>query len=150
MFCADAVEIHAPATQAFEKTLRGIMASYDASLALCIPALHFWAPHCVRPGIEVRDFPNRIPAVFNYYSVGTAREKAEKKTDQNRTAQWPPQIVKLDQVWPRRSSPIFLHLIDTGDELNASLHFYQDVVSEKDQDSFVARLFQTLGETVGI
>lgn len=150
MFCADAVEIHAPATQAFEETLRGIMASYDASLALRIPALHFWAPYCVRPGIEVRDFPNRIPAVFNYYSVGTTREKAEKKAAENRVAVWPPQIVKLEQVWPRRSSPLFLHLIDNGDELAASLHFYQNVVSEKDQESFVARLFQTFGETVGV
>ena len=43
------------------------------------PRLHFWAPHCVRPGIEVADYPNKIPAVFNYYSMGTAREKAEKK-----------------------------------------------------------------------
>src|SRR5690606_39010738 len=72
MFCADALEIHAPQAQDFETTLRGIMASYGASLALRIPPLHFWAPHCVRPGLEVRDFPNRIPAVFNYYSVGTA------------------------------------------------------------------------------
>ncbi len=150
MFCADAVEIHAPAAQAFEETLCGIMASYDASLASRIPTLHFWAPYCVRPGIEVRDFPNRIPAVFNYYSVGTAREKAQKKTATDKAAVWPPQIVKLDQVWPRRSSPVFLHLIDNGDELNASLHFYQNVVSEKDQESFVGRLFQTFGETVGV
>ncbi len=150
MFCADAVEIRAPSGQAFETTLRGIMTSYDASLALRIPSLHFWAPYCVRPGIEVRDFPNKIPAVFNYYSVGTAREKAEKKTAGNAVAAWPPDIVKLDQVWPRRSSPVFLHLIDNGDELAASLHFYQNVVSEADQESFVACLFQIFGETVGI
>lgn len=150
MFCADAVAIHAPAAQAFEETLRGIMASYDASLALRIPTLHFWAPHCVRPGIEVRDFPNKIPAVFNYYSVGTAREKAQKKATKDKASAWPPQIVKLDQVWPRRSSPIFLHLIDNGDQLDASLHFYQNVVSEADQDSFVACLLQIFGETVGV
>ena len=150
MFCADAVEIRSPSGEAFETTLRGIMASYDASLALRIPSLHFWAPYCVRPGIEVRDFPNRIPAVFNYYSVGTAREKAEKKTAANAAAAWPPEIVKLNQVWPRRSSPLFLHLIDNGDELAASLHFYQNVVSEADQDSFVACLFQTFGETVAL
>ena len=126
------------------------MASYDASLALRIPTLHFWAPHCVRPGIEVRDFPNKIPAVFNYYSVGTARKKTQKKTTKDRASAWPPQIVKLDQVWPRRSSPIFLHLIDNGDQLDASLHFYQNVVSEQDQESFVVRLFQAFGETVGV
>lgn len=150
MFCADAVAIHAPAAKTFEETLRGIMASYDASLALRIPTLHFWAPHCVRPGIEVRDFPNKVPAVFNYYSVGTAREKAQKKATKDKASAWPPQIVKLDQVWPRRSSPIFLHLIDNSDQLDASLHFYQNVVSQQDQESFVVRLIQAFGETVGV
>ena len=149
MFCADALEIHAPPAQDFETTLRGIMASYDASLALRIPSLHFWAPHCVRPGIEANDFVNKIPAVFNYYSVGTAREKSERKPSAARTAAWPPQIVKLDQMWPRRSSPIFLHLMDNGEELSASLHFYQGVISPADQELFVARLFQAFDETVG-
>ena len=68
----------------FETVMRGIMAEYDAALALRIPTLHFWAPHCVRPGIEAADYPNSIPAVFNYYSVGTAREKAEKKAESRR------------------------------------------------------------------
>ena len=149
MFCADALEIHAPPAQDFETTLRGIMASYDASLALRIPALHFWAPYCVRPGIEANNFPNKIPAVFNYYSVGTAREKAERKDCADKASAWPPEIVKLDQVWPRRSSPIFLHLMDKGEELSASLHFYQNVVSPADQELFVARLFQSFDETVG-
>jgi hypothetical protein len=150
MFCADALEIHAPPAQDFETTLRGIMASYDASLALRIPALHFWAPYCVRPGIEVRDFPNKIPAVFNYYSVGTAREKSERKNNRDKPSAWPPEIVKLDQVWPRRSSPIFLHLMDNGEDLSASLHFYQNVISDADQELFVGRLFQAFDETVGI
>lgn len=149
MFCADAVEIHAPPGRDFETTLHGIMDAYDSSLALRIPSLHFWAPHCVRPGIEVRDFPNKIPAVFNYYSVGTAREKAEQAPSPQPAA-WPPQVTKLDQVWPRRSSPIFLHLIDVGGVLHASLHFYQDVVSPTDQESFVACLFQLFEEAVGV
>ena len=149
MFCADAVEIHAPAAQDFETTMRGILAAYDASLASRIPSLHFWAPHCVRPGIEVRDFPNRIPAVFNYYSVGTAREKTERKVSADTASAWPPEVVTLRQVWPRRSSPLFLHLIDNGADMSASLHFYQDVVSEADQASFVGALFQAFAETVG-
>jgi hypothetical protein len=45
---------------------------------------------------------------------------------------------------------LFLHLIDNGDELAASLHFYQNVVSEADQDAFVACLFQTFGEAVAL
>jgi hypothetical protein len=150
MFCADAVEIHAPAAQDFETTLRGIMMAYDASLALRIPTLHFWAPHCVRPGIEVRNFPNKIPAVFNYYSVGTAREKAQSVVSNDQASVWPPEITKLEQVWPRRSSPLFLHLIDNGGDMSASLHFYQNVVSEADQESFVGLLLQAFAETVGV
>lgn len=149
MFCADAVQVHAPAGLDFETVLRGILAEYDAALGLRIPTLHFWAPHCVRPGIEVRDFPNRIPAVFNYYSVGTARERAEKQPAPDAPQAWPPQIQELPaQVWPRRSSPLFLHLMDYGSEMAGSLHFYENVVSKPDQDSFTALLFQTFDDVV--
>jgi hypothetical protein len=151
MFCADAVEIHAPARADFETVMRGILAEYDAALALRIPALHFWAPQCVRPGIEAPDYPNKIPAVFNYYTVGTARERAEKKAgpDTTATLPWPPEVVSLPpQNWPRRSSPLFLHVMDFGHEAAVSLHFYQGAVSPPDQDSFTALLFQVFAETV--
>ena len=107
MFCADAVAVHVPAAADFETVLRGILAEYDSTLSLRIPTLHFWAPHCVRPGIEEPDYPNKIPAVFNYYSLGTAREKAEKLAapDTSAAQPWPPQIQTLSQIWPRRSSP---------------------------------------------
>jgi hypothetical protein len=149
MFCADAVQVHAPVGLDFEAILRGILADYDAALGLRIPTLHFWAPHCVRPGIEVRDFPNRIPAVFNYYSVGTARERAEKQPASDAPEAWPPQINELPpQTWPRRSSPLFLHLMDYGTEMSASLHFFENAVSKPDQDSFTAMLFQTFHDVV--
>jgi hypothetical protein len=149
MFCADAVQVHAPAGLDFETILRGILAEYDSALGLRIPTLHFWAPHCVRPGIEVNDFPNRIPAVFNYYSVGTARERMEKQPAPDAAQDWPPQIHELPpQTWPRRSSPLFLHLMDYGSEMSASLHFYENVVSRPDQDSFTALLFQTFDDVV--
>ena len=152
MFCADAMEVQVSPSQDFETIMRGIMTAYDASLALRIPGLHFWAPYCVRPGIEVRDFPNKIPAVFNYYSIGTAREKAERPAHgQSGKASWPPTVTKLPpQIWPRRSSPLFLHLIDTGGEISCSLHFYQNVVDETDQDSFTAILFQTFSDVIGV
>jgi hypothetical protein len=151
MFCADAVEIHAPARADFETIMRGILAEYDAALALRIPTLHFWAPQCVRPGIEAADYPNKIPAVFNYYSVGTARERAEKKAGPDTTAAlpWPPEVVSVPpQTWPRRSSPLFLHVMDMGHEAAVSLHFYQGAVSPPDQKSFTALLFQVFAETV--
>ena len=152
MFCADAVEINVPATADFETVMRGILAEYDATLSLRIPTLHFWAPHCVRPGVEVPDYPNRIPAVFNYYSLGTAREKAEKRAgaDSSASLPWPPELVTLTQTWPRRSSPLFWHLNDTGHEVLASLHFFQGAVPPADQDSFTAMLFQVFGEAVSI
>ena len=81
MFCADAVEVVAPAGADFENVMRAILVEYDAALALRIPTLHFWAPHCVRPGVEAPDYPNKIPAVFNYYSMGTARERADTCAD---------------------------------------------------------------------
>jgi pyochelin synthetase len=150
MFCADAVAIHVPALADFETIMRGILAEYDATLSLRIPSLHFWAPHCVRPGIEAPDYPNRIPAVFNYYSIGTAREKAGKQAgpDTSAALSWPPDIVTLTQIWPRRSSPLFLHLNDTGQEVHVSLHFFQGVIPPSDQDSFTAALFQVFAETV--
>ena len=151
MFCADAVEIHAPAGMDFETVMRGILAEYDAALALRVPTLHYWAPHCVRPGIEAPDHPNRIPAVFNYYSIGTLRERAQKKAGPDTTAAlpWPPDIVTLPpQQWTRRSSPLFLHVMDMGHEAAVSLHFYQGAVSPPDQDSFTAQFFQVFAETV--
>ena len=148
MFCADAVAIHAPQSADFETVMRGIMVEYDAALALRIPTLHFWAPHCVRPGIEAADYPNRIPAVFNYYSVGTVREKAERRDEGDSSAPWPPDIVTLSQDWPRRSSPLFLHVMDLAHEAQVSLHFYQGAISPADQEGFTATLFQIFAETV--
>ncbi len=148
MFCADAVEINVPARADFETIMRGILAEYDATLSLRIPTLHFWAPHCVRPGIEAPDYPNKIPAVFNYYSLGTAREKAERRTGTSASLPWPPDIAILTQTWPRRSSPLFLHVMDYGHEVQVSLHFFQGVVSPADQDSFTAMLFQVFAEVV--
>ncbi|HEX2760307.1 MAG TPA: condensation domain-containing protein, partial [Rhizomicrobium sp.] len=151
MFCADAVEIRVPGKSDFETIMRGILAEYDAALSLRIPSLHFWAPHCVRPGIEAPDYPNKIPAVFNYYSMGTARERAEKKAGPDATAAlpWPPEVVTLPaQTWPRRSSPLFLHVIDMEHEAGVSLHFFQGSVSPPDQESFTALLFQVFAETV--
>ena len=151
MFCADVVEIDAPASADFETIMRSLQTEYDAALVLRIPTLHYWAPHCVRPGIEAPDYPNKIPAVFNYYSMGTARERADKKVRPDTTAAlpWPPEIVTLPpQQWPRRSAPLFLHVNDTGQEVPMSLHFYQGVVSPADQESFTAQLFQVFAETV--
>ena len=151
MFCADAVEIAAPAGADFETVMRGILAEYDTALALRIPTLHFWAPHCVRPGIEAPDYPNKIPAVFNYYSVGTARERADRKARSDTAAAlpWPPDVVTLPpQQWYRRSAPLFLHVNDTGREVIMSLHFYQGVVGPADQESFADQLFQVFAETV--
>jgi len=151
MFCADAVEIHAPAACDFETIMRGILAEYDTARALRIPSLHFWAPHCVRPGIEAADYPNKIPAVFNYYTMGTARERAERKAGPDTTAvlPWPPEVTTLPpQAWPRRSSPLFLHVVDMGHEAGVSLHFFQGVVSPADQTRFTALLFQVFAETV--
>jgi len=88
--------------------------------------------------------------VFNYYSLGTAREKAEKRAAPGTRAShsWPPDIVTLTQSWPRRSSPLFLHVMDYGHEVQVSLHFFQGVVSPSDQDSFTAMLFQVFAEVV--
>jgi hypothetical protein len=151
MFCSDAVEIDAPAAADFETVMRSIQVEYDAALALRIPTLHYWAPHCVRPGIEAADYPNKIPAVFNYYSMGTARERADRKGRIDTTAAlpWPPEIAALPpQQWYRRSAPLFLHVNDTGHEVHMSLHFYQGVVSPADQENFIAQLFRLFAETV--
>jgi hypothetical protein len=150
MFCADAVEINVPARAGFETVMRGILAKYDTSLAMRIPSLHFWAPHAVMPGIEPHHHENKIPAVFNYYSVGTAREKAEKRAtpDSGAALPWPPQITSVTQTWPRRSSPLFLHVNDQGHDVQMSLHFFQGVVSPGEQDSFTRMLFQVFAEVV--
>jgi hypothetical protein len=86
--------------------------------------------------------------VFNYFSAGTAREKAERRGEPDSTAPWPPDIVTLSQDWPRRSSPLFLHVMDLAHEAQVSLHFYQGVVSPADQESFTSTLFQIFAETV--
>jgi hypothetical protein len=155
MFCADAVEIHAAPAADFETIMRGILAEYDTARALRIPSLHFWAPHCVRPGIEAADYANKIPAVFNYYTMGTARERAEKKAEMKinpgttAALPWPPDVATLPpQNWPRRSSPLFLHVMDMGHEAAVSLHFFQGAVSPTDQKRFTAALFEVFAETV--
>jgi hypothetical protein len=152
MFCADAVAVQVKQDADFETALRGILASYDSTVSRRIPSLHFWAPHAVMPGIEPRDHENKIPAVFNYYSVGTAREKAEKRAtpDDGAALPWPPQITTITQTWPRRSSPLFLHVNDQGHEVQMSLHFFEGVVSPAEQDSFTHQLFQVFAETVPV
>jgi hypothetical protein len=153
MFCADPVEISVPAGQDFAALLRALLIDYEASLALRLPGLHFFAPHCVRPGIEAAGYPNRIPAVFNYYSGGTARERAEREAMAGGGADraWPPPVTRLaPQSWTRRSAPLFLHLIDMGNEMMASLHVLADVVDRADEQAFIDTLFRVFDEKVSV
>jgi hypothetical protein len=84
--------------------------------------------------------------------VGTAREKAEKRAapDAGASLPWPPQITSITQSWPRRSSPLFLHVNDLGDDVQMSLHFFEGVVSPAEQGSFTHALFQVFAETVPV
>ena len=151
MFCADALDIAADPDADFETLLRRIVVAQAAAQARRIPSLHFYAPHMVRPGIEAPGFPNRIPAVFNYYAVGTAREKAEVARGSDGTTDWPwpPRIDELaPQTWPRVSSPLFLHLTDYSARIDGSLHFYEDVIGKADQDAFTAALFAVFTEVL--
>jgi len=144
LYCGDAVQIHAPPDGDFETTLRAILSEYEAALARRIPTLHYYAPQMVMPGIEAPDFPNRIPAVFNYYAAGTAREKARKEAAPDASAGWPwPPVMhqKPPAQWPRVSAPIFLHLMDQGTDAAASLHFLEGAVGADDQRRFAALLF---------
>jgi hypothetical protein len=151
MFCADPIAVHAPAGADFETVLRGIMREYDASLALRLPSLHFYPPQAVRPGIEPLDHRVKIPAVFNYYSAGTQREKAEGEAAPDATAAlaWPPQVQRMPPaIWTRPSAPVFLHLMDYGPRADCSLHFFAGVVSEAEQQAFIDMLFRVYGEVV--
>jgi len=132
-------------------TVQLAFASAPGGRAVRLARIESMIDHLERtPGIEAADYPNRIPAVFNYYSVGTVREKAERRNEPDATAAlpWPPDIVTLSQDWPRRSSPLFLHVMDLAHEAQLSLHFYQGVISPADQESFTATLFQIFAETV--
>jgi hypothetical protein len=146
MFCADAVNVSAPRDADFQTVLRDLIIAYDATVSRRIPSLHFYAPQMVRPGIEPPGFANRIPAVFNYYSVGTAQERAERQPQPD--TDWPPAVEQVSQMWPRVSSPLFLHLMDYGNEARASLHFRELAVPQADQQAFTSLLFRLLGETL--
>lgn len=146
MFCADAVAVSVPREAGFETAMRGIVAAYEAASARRIPSLHFYAPHMVRPGIEPRGFANRIPAVFNYFSVGTARERSENEAGPDAGLPWPPAVTTVSQAWPRASSPVFLHLMDHGGTMLVSLHFLSDVVPAADQKAFTDILFGLYAE----
>jgi hypothetical protein len=151
MFCADPIHVHAPESADFETVLRGIMRAYDASLALRLPTLHYYPPQAARPGIEPVGHRVKIPAVFNYYSAGTQREKAEGETAPDTTAAmaWPPQLQRLPPaLWTRPSAPVFLHLMDYGPKADCSLHFFAGVVSEAEQQAFIDMLFQVYREVV--
>lgn len=150
MFCADALEIHAPPAQDFETTLRGIvvlrcLVGLAHSRSAFLGAL-LRAPRRGVPRFSGQRNSRRVQLLFG----GHGARKIRTRTDRDKPSAWPPEIVKLDQVWPRRSSPIFLHLMDNGEDLSASLHFYQNVISDADQELFVGRLFQAFDETVGI
>jgi hypothetical protein len=144
MFCADPIDVHAPEGADFETVMRGIMKEYDASLALRLPTLHYYPPQACRPGIEPTDHRVRIPAVFNYYSAGTEREKAEGDLAPDTTAAmpWPPALQRMPPaLWTRPSAPVFLHLMDYGPRADASLHFFEGVVRPAEQEAFIEKLF---------
>jgi hypothetical protein len=148
MFCADPVEVAVPPGQDFAGLMRSILIEYEAALALRLPTLHYFAPHVVRPDIAPADYPNRIPAVFNYHSGGTPRERAERAA-MARPAEtaWPPRVTRLSQNWTvRPSAPLFLHLMDLGDHIQASLHFLSDAVNETDEQAFIATFFRLFDE----
>ena len=151
MLCADPVSVDVPAGQDFPALMRALLAEYEAAVALRLPGVHFYAPQCVRPGIEPIGYPNRIPAVFNYYAGGTVRERAERQSaaqESAAVASWPPQVTRLaTQSWPvRPSAPLFLHLVDMGDAMTASLHVLADVVNQADEQAFMTIFFGLFDE----
>jgi len=151
MFCADPIAVHAPESADFETVMRGIMREYDASLALRLPTLHYYPPQAARPGIEPADTRVKIPAVFNYYSAGTGREKAEGEAAPDMTAglPWPPDIQRMSPaLWTRPSAPVFLHLMDYGPKADVSLHYFEGVVSPSEQEAFTETLFRMYRELV--
>lgn len=149
MLCADPVAVSAPPGQDFAALMRSLLAEYEAAMAMRLPSVHFYAPQCVRPGIEPRDYPNRIPAVFNYYSGGTVRERAQPAAN-GVAATWPPQVTRLaPQSWPvRPSAPLFLHLVDMGHEMTCSLHFLAEAVNEADEKAFLDIFFGLFDEAL--
>lgn len=153
MFCADPIDVHAPEGADFETVLRGIMREYDASLALRLPTLHYYPPQAAKPGIEPVEHRVKIPSVFNYYSAGTQREKAEGEAGPDDTAAmaWPPQVQRVaPATWTRPSAPVFLHLMDYGPKADCSLHFFAGVVSEAEQQAFIEMLFKVYDEVVPV
>jgi hypothetical protein len=153
MFCADPITVHAPVAAPFEEVMRTVMREYDASLALRLPTLHYYPPQACRPGIEPVELRVKIPSVFNYYSAGTQRERAEgdRAADRTEHMPWPPELQTMPPAqWTRPSAPVFLHLMDHGPKADCSLHFYQGVVSEAEQQSFIAMLFRVYQEVVPV
>src|SRR5690606_18172321 len=132
---------------------RSLLMEYEASLATRLPTLHYFVPHVVRPDLEPASYPNRLPAAFNFYSGGTVRERTERQEGPDKTAHmpWPPKLTRLaPQIWSRRSAPLFLHLMDQGDEMAASLHFFANVVNDAEQSSFIDTLFRVFDEIVPV
>lgn len=153
MFCADPIRVQASTGEDFETVLRRVAREYDASLSLRLPTLHYYPPQCARPGIEAADMPVRIPAVFNYFTAGTEREKAAGEVQPDTTADmpWPPQIQQMPPaLWTRQSAPVFLHLMDYGPKADCSLHFHSGVVSDEEQQSFIATLFSVYQEVLPV
>jgi hypothetical protein len=150
MFCADPVEVAVPPGQDFARLMRSLLIEYEAALALRLPTLHYIEPHVVRPDIEPASYPNRIPAVFNYHTGGTPRERAERAAmPVAADAPWPPAVTRLSQEWTvRRSAPLFLHLMDLNNEIQASLHFLAAAVNEADEQAFIATFFRTFDDVL--
>jgi hypothetical protein len=141
MYCADPVDVVAPAGADFETVLRGLQRAYDLSLSLRLPTLHYYPPQCAMPGVEKPDIPNRIPAVFNFYAAGTTRERRAAQAAAQPPRPWPPQVTTLPPMqWTRPSAPVFLHFMDNDSYADLSLHFYENAVPRPQQESFLAGL----------
>ena len=139
MYCADPVDVIAPPNAGFETVMRGLQRAYDTALSLRLPTLHYYPPQCAMPGIEARDIPNRIPAVFNYYAAGTVRERQAAQAVSPPARPWPPLVTTLSPMqWTRPSAPVFVHFMDNGASADLSLHFYENAVPKPQQASFFA------------
>ena len=115
MFCADAVEITMRRDADFETVMRGILAEYDATLSLRIPSLAFLgaalraARH--RSARLSQQDSGGVQLLFTGHSTREGRER-RSSPDTSASLPWPPDIETLTQTWPRRSSPLFLHVMD--------------------------------------
>lgn len=143
MVCIDPIEVQAPADADFASVLKFITTEYYNAAMLRLPGFLKFPAQSAHPGIENIMLTESIAATFNF--MPGRRQPAGAPAQ---LVTWPPAIEGVTrEPWAALLWPIYLRLVDVGDDTKGLFQFNEALIAPAQQAALMTHFFALIEET---